>query len=257
MKILVNTIALICLVVFQTCNPRSSDLTSQSTEIRGVWLTNVDSDVLLTRKSISAAMQFLKDNNFNVVFPVVWNYAKTLYPSEVMDSLFGASINPLYKSRDPLLEVIEESHIRGIKIIPWFEYGFSSSHKKNGGIILNKRPEWSAKDVKGNLLTKNGFEWMNAYHSEVQNFLLSLVLEVVTNYDIDGIQGDDRLPAQPVEGGYSAYTVDLYQSSHNGMNPRQDCRDPEWMRWRADRLNGFAERLYREVKSVKPDIIVS
>ena len=37
------------------------------------------------------------------------------------------------------------------------------------------------------------------------------ILEVVKNYDIDGIQGDDRLPAMPAEGGYDAYTRNAYQ----------------------------------------------
>ena len=63
------------------------------------------------------------------------------------------------------------------------------------------RPEWAARDKNGAILTKNGFEWMNAIHPEVQQFLLDMVQEVIRSYDVDGIQGDDRLPAMPSEGG--------------------------------------------------------
>ena len=38
---------------------------------------------------------------------------------------------------------------------------------------------------------KNGFDWLNAFDPEVQNFMISLFKEVVTNYEIDGVQGDD------------------------------------------------------------------
>ena len=63
-------------------------------ELRGVWLTNVDSDVLDSRENIEEAMAFLAEHNFNVVFPVVWNDAATMYPSTVMDTLVGRRIDP-------------------------------------------------------------------------------------------------------------------------------------------------------------------
>jgi uncharacterized lipoprotein YddW (UPF0748 family) len=229
----------------------------QGPELRGVWLTNVDSRVLETREGIAEAMQFLADHNFNMVYPVVWNKAFTLYPSTVMDSLFGRPIDTLYMGRDPLAEVIEEAHARGIAVIPWFEFGFSSSHQENGGPILARKPEWAARDKSGKLLEKNGFEWMNAYHPEVQSFMLSLIMEVVENYAVDGIQGDDRLPAQPSEGGYSEYTRQLYAEEHNGATVPERHDDPDFLRWRAGKLTEFAENVYHSVKSVDSSLIVS
>jgi len=225
-------------------------------EWRGVWLTNVDSDVLDSRENIAGAMDFLAQHNFNVVYPVVWNDARTLYPSAVMDSLFGLPIDSAYAGRDPLAEVVEEAHKRGIAVIAWFEYGFAASHEKGGGHILRTFPEWAALDAEGNLLTKNGFEWMNAFHPDVQSLLLSLVQEVVRNYNVDGVQGDDRLPAIPSEGGYSPYTRALYESE-TGEEPPRDHHDPEWLRWRAARLNDFGRRLYDGVRDIKPQVWVS
>ena len=226
-------------------------------ELRGVWLTNVDSHVLERRENIRDAMEFLAAHNFNAVFPVVWNKGMTLYPSQVMDSLFGVGMDTLYRGRDPLQEVIEEAHARSIAVIPWFEFGFAASYNASGGHILAARPYWAARDREGNLLTKNGFEWMNAYHPEVQALILSLVLEVVRTYPVEGVQGDDRLPAQPVEGGYCRYTQHLYARAHEGRLPPEDFRDTSWVRWRAERLTEFAGRLYREVKTAKPDVLVS
>ncbi|MCI0494946.1 family 10 glycosylhydrolase, partial [candidate division KSB1 bacterium] len=144
-----------------------------------------------------------------------------------------------------------------IAVIPWFEYGFAAAHKKKPRTIFQDKPHWAARDNQGRLLTKNDFEWMNAFHPEVQDFLLALVKEVVAKYNVDGIQGDDRLPALPIEGDYSSYTDSLYRAEHNGDPPPKDFRDPAWQRWRGDKLNAFGKRLYQEVKVIKPNLIVS
>ncbi len=225
-------------------------------KIRGVWLTTTDSKVLLSRQRIASAMDFLAETGFNVVFPVVWNKATTLYPSQVMRQTFGIEINPTYIGRDPLAEVVTEARRVGLQIVPWFEYGFASSYNLNGGPLLAKKPEWAARDYQGNLLKKNGFEWLNALDLEVQGFLLNLILEVVKNYDIDGIQGDDRLPALPSEGGYDLGTVERYRASFN-RNPPKNPKDRQWLQWRADILTNFLARLNREVKAVNPNLLVS
>ena len=225
-------------------------------ETRGVWITNTDSHVLTSQQNIVEAMEFLAEMGFNVVFPVVWSKGFTVYPSQIMRDNFDKAIAPQYGDRDPLAEVINAARQVGLKVIPWFEYGFASSYNLNGGMLLEKQPLWAARDRNGNLLKKNGFEWMNALDSQVQDFILSLVLEVVKNYDIDGIQGDDRLPALPSEGGYDRGTIDRYRREFD-RDPPQNPKDRQWLQWRADILTDFLARLYQEVKAVNPNLLVS
>ncbi|MEH1946304.1 MAG: family 10 glycosylhydrolase [Nostoc sp.] len=225
-------------------------------ETRGIWLTTTDSKVLRSKERIAEAMDFLAETGFNVVFPVVWNKAVTLYPSQIMQQTFGIEIDPMSLGRDPLEEVVIEARRVGLKVIPWFEYGFASSYNLNGGVLLQKKPEWAARDRNGNLLKKNGFEWLNALDAQVQEFLLSLVLEVVKNYDVDGVQGDDRLPALPSEGGYDEGNVSRYRQEFD-RNPPHNPKDRQWLQWRADILTEFLARLYREVKVVNPNLLVA
>ncbi|AUB39032.1 putative lipoprotein YddW, UPF0748 family [Nostoc flagelliforme CCNUN1] len=225
-------------------------------ETRGIWLTTTDSKVLRSKQRIAEAMDFLVETGFNVVFPVVWNKAVTLYPSQTMQQTFGVEIDPMSVGRDPLEEVVVEARRVGLKVIPWFEYGFASSYNLNGGVLLQKKPEWTARDCNGNLLKKNGFEWLNALDSQVQKFFLNLVLEVVKNYDVDGVQGDDRFPAFPSEGGYDEVTVTRYRQKFN-CNPPQNLKDRQWLQWRADILTEFLANLYREVKAVNPNLLVA
>ncbi|MBI2417322.1 MAG: family 10 glycosylhydrolase, partial [Ignavibacteriales bacterium] len=231
-------------------------------ELRGVWVTNVASNVLSTDKNIADAMKLLAQKGFNVVFPVVWNKGYTLYPSQVMNTHFGIPIDPVYGTRDPLDKIVIEAHRNGMEIMPWFEYGFSPGYWGGGtpvdsGFILQKYPAWGAADNTGALLIKNGFIWMSGINPEVQNFMLSLMTEVLDKYDVDGVQGDDRLPAMPIEGGYDEAAKTIYRAENNGTNPPSDYQNNNWKKWRANKLNRFLSRVRDSVKARGQNIILS
>ena len=185
--------------------------------LRGVWVTTTASTALDSRDMIRQMVANCKAAGINNLFVVVYNNARTTYPSTVMNTLIGKPILERFSGRDPLQECIEEAHAAGLKVHAWFEYGFSSSYSASGGSIVAAKPHWAAKDMAGNLVVKNGFDWLNAIHPEVQDFMISLFREVATNYNVDGVQGDDRLPAMPTTGGYDAYTVALYQQENLGL----------------------------------------
>lgn len=248
------------LVAFHICRINAQPVQ----ELRGVWITNVASTVMNSDAAIAEAMDYLASAGFNVVFPVVWNGGYTLYPSDVMKGTFGTEIHPSFAGRDPLDRIIIEAHRNGMEVIPWFEYGFAAYYAFDAsdiGPILTAKPAWALRNSSGQIATKNGeypqFVWMSGIHPEVQDFMISLVTEVVDRYDVDGVQGDDRLPAMPVEGGYETSTADLYRAEHAGASPPTDYRNSAWMRWRADKLNAFFARLRDSVKVRGEHLILS
>ena len=247
----------ICIFFFSLFIAALNPLQSQNIPVKGVWLTNVASSALDSRENIRDAVKLCRKSSINNIYVVTWNRARTLYPSAIMKEKFGVLIMERFTGRDPLQEMIEEAHASNIKVHAWFEFGFASSYKENGGMILKKYPVWAAINKEGKLVSKNGFEWMNAFNPEVQEFISSLIKEVVTNYRVEGIQGDDRLPAVPSESGYDSYTTNLYKSQHNGILPPFDSKDTEWINWRADLLTDYLGKLYRELKTIRPDLIVS
>lgn len=229
------------------------------TEIRGVWLPNrPHSQVLASKQNIAEAMDFLQRYGFNLIFPVVWNRGYTLFPSQVMANYGFPIIEPFYQSqsRDPLAEIITEAHQRNIAVIPWFEYGFAASHLADGGHILQSIPTWKAIASNGEVVKHGGLIWMNAFSSEVQKLMLDLILEVVTQYQVEGIQGCDRFPALPVVGGYDRETIQLYQAQF-GIKPPGNSTNKQWLQWRADLLTEFLTQVYQQVKAVNPQLIIS
>ncbi|SMO91735.1 Uncharacterized lipoprotein YddW, UPF0748 family [Saccharicrinis carchari] len=229
--------------------------------VRGVWLTNVASEALYTRENIIEAVEKCEELGINTIFMVTWNKAMTMYRSQIMKNFTGFEIDPVLDpentGRDPLQEMIEEAHKRNIKVFAWFEFGFSSSYNLNGGKIAELKPEWVSLTHEGELCNKNNFDWLNALNPEVQDFMTSLVLEVVEKYDVDGIQGDDRLPAMPSRGGYNPETIEWYKKEHLGAEPSENYKDFEWVNWRAEKLNMYLKELYAKVKEVNPKCNVS
>jgi uncharacterized lipoprotein YddW (UPF0748 family) len=228
-----------------------------TTELRGVWLTNIDSEVIFSRNNIIDAVNRLDKLNFNTIYPTVWQGGYTLYPSAVAQRVFGQSIDPSpeLKDRDILKEIIAQSRQKGIAVIPWFEFGFMAPAESE---LATLHPDWLAHRRDGSTIWKEGEHervWLNPFHPEVQQFILDLILEIVDNYDIDGIQFDDHF-GLPVEFGYEPLTMLMYQEQIKSP-PSDDARETFWVRWRADKINDFMGRVSRAIKSRKEKCIVS
>jgi uncharacterized lipoprotein YddW (UPF0748 family) len=180
-----------------------------------------------------------------------------MYPSPVVEKYIGIKQDTVYKDFDPIKEIIDQGHKAGIKVIGWFEYGFAYEYNDSASLWLRKYPHWAGRDVNGKLLQKNGFYWWNSLHPEVQGFMTELLLDFVKRYDADGIQGDDRLPAMPSEGGYDTYTKSIYANENGGAVPPEDAKNASWLQWRAEKLNTYIKNLYSKIKAQKRNYIVS
>lgn len=226
--------------------------------IRGVWVSDVGSLCLSNKDSIISMVKMCKDIGINTIFMVVYNDGKTKYPSEVMEKYFDVKIDPTYANRDPLRELIDEAKSNSIKVIAWFEYGFASVYgNSSGGKIVQKYPHWASLDKNGLITEKNNFFWLDAFNPEVQDFIRKLYVEVVTKYpDIDGVQGDDRLPALPTNGGYNQYIIKQYTLETNNPIPTNDL-EQRWVQWRANKLTNIGLYLYKQIKAIDNKFIVS
>ena len=253
----------------------------QKNEIRGVWLTNVASGVLYVPWGINRALNQLSTVKFNTVYPVVWNRGYTFYNSKLAKQVTGRTAEPLLRllhfGQDVLQQIITLGNQKDLRVIPWFEYGFMTPSNSS---LARFYPQWLTIENSGEKtilhgpqelikISSEGFRirqfvrrffrqeaWLNPLHPEVQSFIKGLILEVVENYDVDGIQLDDHF-GMPVTFGYDQFTIKLYQKEHQGKSPPNNSSNPEWMRWRADKITNFMAEIVRDVRSVKPNIIIS
>ncbi len=228
-------------------------------EIRGVWLTNVDSPVLFNGDRLKSAVNELADHRFNTLYPVVWNWGYTTYPSEVAKVATGSAVDPRpdsWQNRDSLAEVVQVGHDRKLAVIPWFEFGFMAP--ADSALAL-RHPDWLTNKRDGSQIWPEGDYprvWLNPFKPEVQQFIRDLVLEIVTRYDVDGIQFDDHY-GLPFEFGYDRFTTALYAQENQGRQPPTNPKDPAWIAWRANKITQFTQQLFRDIKARKPKAIFS
>jgi uncharacterized lipoprotein YddW (UPF0748 family) len=225
-------------------------------EIRGVWMTTNDSDVLRDHTKLENAVSQLAQLNFNTIYPVVWNAGYALFPSVVAQREgFQPFVWKGLQGQDVLADLITQAHQRGLLVTPWFEFGFMTPPTSE---LALQHPNWLTQKRDGSQTwvgAAGEVVWLNPFLPEVQELITNLVLEVVTRYDVDGIQFDDHT-SLPNEFGYDRYTVALYKKETK-KDPPANPQDPAWLRWRADKITAFMTRLNQAVKQRKPKAIFS
>ncbi len=232
---------------------------SYSQELRGTWIAR---DQLGTKEALAQAIDSIAASNFNVVYVNVWSRGYPLWKSDVFYQHTGMYIDPAYTGRDILAEAIAEAHKHGLHIEAWFEYGFVGGYEhyypgnSGKGKIFDSHPDWVAKRLDGGEKDNSNFYWMVQTRKDVQDFLIALVMEIVRNYDVDGLELD-RIRYSSLQYGYDSYTDSLYRAEHNGAPPPTNYSDPAWIRWRADKLNEFHARVYDSVKTIRPKFNLS
>ncbi len=270
-SILILALFAISQCVFTSCKANEK-------AIRGVWVPAPRfTDVLHSYKNVQDFVESLDDLNFNAIFLVSYAENQTIYPSKVLQQYAGFNnpeatnlLNPylsnystLVKSPtgDPIKDLIELAHKRNIKVFFWYEYGFMGDTKPitSDNPLLANNPDWLGIANDGSPAAYNNKDfYFNAYDPKVQDYMIKLIEEGIKLYpDVDGIQGDDRLPAMPKNSGYDDYTVAKYKVEHNGEEPPNDFNDESWVSWRINILNDFGKRFYQAAHTAKNDIIVS
>ncbi|TVP61936.1 MAG: glycoside hydrolase family 10 protein [Nodularia sp. (in: Bacteria)] len=247
-------ISFITALLLNSLNPAMAQLPRQ--EIRGVWITNNDFNTLRDRAKVQSAMTQLRELNFNTIYPVVWNSGYVMYPSAVAQR---AGIQPFVfrgaDGHDILQDLITQAHRRRLLAIPWFEFGFMAPPTSE---LALDYPQWLTQKQDGSqtsISAAGEVVWLNPFHPEVQQFITNLVVETVTQYDVDGIQFDDHM-SLPHEFGYDPYTIALY-TEETKNRPPSNPEDQAWVRWRADKITAFMVQLNQSVKARKPNAIFS
>ncbi|WP_233132775.1 glycoside hydrolase family 10 protein [Synechococcus sp. MW101C3] len=225
-------------------------------EIRGVWMTGNDMPVLRDRDRMQLAVEQLARLNFNTIYPVVWNSGIAYYASASTQrrGIQSFTFRGL-QGQDVLAELIQAGHAKGLLVIPWFEFGFMAPP---GSELARLHPQWLTRKQDGGLTSISAageVVWLNPLHPDVQAFILELVQEIISQYDGDGIQFDDHM-SLPSDFGYDDVTTALYRKDTRKAPPTNP-RDPAWLKWRADKISDFMQRVHDTVHAAKPSAVVS
>ena len=205
------------------------------TELSGTWITHLGTALMYYSTRLDETVSELAQQGITTIYPAVWNHGHSLFSSQVIQKAGGSARNPWVNLpipfSDPLSGLVRQTRRQQLRLIPWFEYGLMIPTDSD---IIKRHPDWLTQRQDGSLSdsqnsqTSNSINplaalrqavlgkeqgWLNLFHADVQQFLVDLIVEVVTRYPVDGIQLDDHF-GLPIDYGYDPYTVALYQSEH-------------------------------------------
>lgn len=225
-------------------------------EMRAVWLTtvyNLDwpssshyNNIEAQKSSLIDNFKFIKDLNMNTVFFQIRSMGDALYPSKYAPwSKYLTGVQGKSPGYDPLKFAVDESHRLGLEFHAWFNPfridANDSSFDKQA--YINSLPDSSPLKANPQWIVKYGkYHWLNIGIPEVREYVISLILEVVNNYEINGVHIDDYFYPYPISG-IEFPDSDTYAKYGQGYATVAD--------WRRENVNKFVKELNNRIKSSK------
>ena len=162
---------------------------SSNTEFRSTWVITWDhinryeySGQNLYR--LRTIMEDHVDANMNAVIFQVRQGGTAYYESTYEP--WGHYAGYQYPGYDPLAVAIEEAHSRGLELHAWFN-GFQTSSTYDGSPAA-EHPEWVCRDQNGTPMSS--YRSLSPGLEDVREYTINVAMEIVRNYDIDGLHLD-------------------------------------------------------------------
>lgn len=226
-------------------------------EFRGAWIATVANKDWPSAPGLSVAQQkaeliSLLDTavrlKMNTVVFQVRSSCDAMYESPYepwsgyLTGVQGQAPQPFY---DPLAFAIEEAHKRGLELHAWFNPFRARFNSALPYIAPNHisrtHPEW---------IRPYGPQlWLDPGEPAARQYVLSVIMDVVRRYDVDGVQLDDYFYPYPVENGkgFQLPFNDEASWARYGLHGGLSHED-----WRRQNINVFVQSVYENIKAVKP-----
>lgn len=167
-------------------------------EVRAAWLTTVSntdwpkSTVQNTQKAnMIAILDSYKQLGINTVYFQARSLSDAMYKSNITPwatILTGTYNQAPANNFDPLQFVIDEGHKRGMEVHAWLNPYRVATSASAYNSLPSAHP---AKQTGMRVLTSGNTHYLDPGLTAVRNHINQVIMEIVNNYDIDGIHFDD------------------------------------------------------------------
>ncbi len=243
-------------------------------EFRAAWV-DIFHAGMSSQSEVDTLVSTLASARYNAVIVQVLGYmdynGTSSHGAQWQSSLVPWS--PRVKANfDPLAYLCTQAHAAGIEVHAWIGgsggamYRVSLTFPPNGNSTLIAHPEWFIAPVAnsegGTPLPVDGYYSLDMGSPDVQEYIVSIVRELVNNYPIDGINWDDELNGAGYTAGfgYPAYSQASYPRSglarfriNNGYADTYTPSngDTAWSNYRRRFKNELMARVQAEIQSIK------
>jgi uncharacterized lipoprotein YddW (UPF0748 family) len=250
-------------------------------QYRAFWVDTYNTR-LNNAADVTAIVERAKSANANAVFVQVRRRGDAWYLRGREPRPEGVSFDGGF---DPLAEVLGQAHAAGLEVHAfvvagaiWNQaalpanpdhvfnaHGFTPAGPRSGTdnwLTRSRLPD-------GGYVSAGGYRfgqdyWLDFGHPEAAAYTVNLLLDLVRNYDIDGLHLDRlQYPELPgTEGGASVgyNDVSLRRFREKYGRPADsdpDPNDPDWSDWRREQVTALLRRIYVNVAAINPRVKIS
>ena len=248
-KILIIILVLfIGMYMFYNMNKKEdNNITNNFEEDRYMFISYIDYSYLKgkdensLKEEIDKIVLNIKNSNFNGIILQVRAFSDAIYNSKIYSPSLKIVNNEDDKLNLDLLDYfIKKSHENNIKLIAWINpYRIRSNNDISS--ISENNVVYKYLNT-SNVEIKEGI-YFNPAKDEVLDLIVNGVLEIVENYNVDGILYDDYF--------YPSKTCDLkdYElyKTQGGTKSLED--------FRRDNINKLITKTYEKIKEIKKDVL--
>lgn len=233
--------------------PAAATAKEHSREHRAVYMTPflsnnwpssavTSSNAASTKNILENRMKKFKAQNINAVYYHARVNCGTTYKSQyepwsnIVSTAYG--VEPAY---DVFGFLVDCAHRNGIEVYAWvnpYRYRQESGHGSDPLSYENSHPDW--------LLEQSKEAILNPALPEVQQRIVDICKEIVTNYDVDGLVFDDYFYTNTTPMSLDADDYKAYTAAGGKLDQAA---------WRRDNINRLVARVNREIKEIKPYVV--
>ena len=226
-----------------------------SGEYRCIWVDIWGSSSSVTTASqCNALVQLCRDNNINTIIPEIRAYGDAYYQS----NLEPRSSRIPNGGFDPLGYLVDKAHDTSggkkyIEVHAWFVMQrISSSTTLDPQHVLSQHWEYVMRNSAGNTGTSY---YLDPGHPGALDHNVDVILDCLSNYDIDGINLDYiRYPGST--WGYNQTSIDRFNAFY-GKSGTPSSSDPDWADWRRECVTHQVKKVYVMSLMIDPDVVIT
>lgn len=226
-------------------------------EFRGAWVATVGNIDWPSKPGLPVEQQkaeFLMileravTLNLNAIILQVRPACDAMYPSAIepwspyLTGTMGRAPEPFY---DPLAFAVAEAHKRGLELHAWFN-PYRAAHPSSKSPIA---PNHISRTHPSLVRRYGEYLWLDPGERDVQDYSLSVIMDVVKRYDIDGVHFDDYFYPYKIKDAQKRDIDFPDEASWRkfGVASRLTRED-----WRRENVNSLIQRVHQSIKQVKP-----
>jgi len=243
-----KTLLVIILLIFQT---------TLWSWIKAIWVPAWE---LTSKQNIDQLIRDAQKNGIDQILPEIRYRADCLYIPNKRDTTFSnpekrSYLLDIHPNFDPLEYLIKKAKPARIEIHAWLTTFVTTVHdstKITPEHIYKQKPEWITFDYNKQPMNYSAYEgaYLDPGVPQVHLYLLNIIMDIIKNYDLDGIHLDYiRYP--DTQFGYN----DLARKFYKYDFAYQDHFS--WQNWKVAQINSFLKKVYLSIKNQDEDIVLS